>query len=126
MPIKSQQDFVALEQLLPRAKQDIDAALDLIGTVHFARFVFLANNTQLAIITTYDGDFKRYISDFAQKIGKVFDAMFAHISDAPPTPVNKNVDAFINYVEAHDVKATAFYSAYPNLDVLTIKSRPSS
>jgi hypothetical protein len=122
MPIKSAEDFQALSTLLPAAKPVIEQALDTIGTVHFARFVFLSNNTQLAIITTYDGDFDRYIADFAQHIGPVFDQLFAHISDAPPLPVNKNVAEFVKYVFAHDVKATAFYSAYPQLTVLDIKA----
>lgn len=125
MPIKDAAGYDALLALLPAAKKEIDAALDLIGTVHFARFVFLANNTQLAIITAYDGDFNRYISDFAQRIGNVFDALFAHIRDAPPLPVHKNVDDFIKYVFAHDVKPIAFYSAYPQQTVLDIKSRLS-
>ena len=94
MPIKSAESFQALSILLPAAKPVIEHALDVIGTVHFARFVLLANNTQLAILTTYDGDFDRYIADFAQHIGGVFDQLFAHISDAPPLPVNKNVAVF--------------------------------
>jgi hypothetical protein len=126
MPIKSAEDFRALSALLPAAKPAIDQALDVIGTVHFARFVFLGNNTQLAIITTYDGDFNRYIADFAQHIGPVFDQLFQHISDAPPLPVNKNVDDFVKYVFDHDVKATAFYSAYPQLTVLDIKAAARS
>jgi len=59
----------------------LDAALNKLSTVHFARFVFLQNRTQLAIITEYDGDFADYISDFAIHIGDVFDA--ALVNGAP-------------------------------------------
>jgi hypothetical protein len=123
LPIKSPQDYLALTVVLPKAAPAIEAALNKISTVHFARFVFLANNTQLAIITTYDGDFARYIGDFAREMGGVFDMLFQHIADAPPLPVLKNIDAFVKYVADHDVKPASFYSAYPTLTVVTIKSR---
>ena len=121
MPIKSPADYQALVQLLPAAHDQITAALDAIGTVHFARFVFLQNNTQLAIITDYDGDFVKYISDFATFIGPIFDAMFVHIADAPPLPVKKNAEAFVDYVRQHDVNSIRFYSAYPSLSVIDVR-----
>ncbi len=126
MPIKSPQDYQALVKLLPSAHDQITAALDAIGTVHFARFIFLQNNTQLGIITDYDGDFAKYISDFATYIGPIFDAMFAHIADAPPLPVKKNTEAFIEYVRQHDLPSVRFYSAYPSLSVIEIRHLSTS
>ncbi len=120
MPIKSDADYQALAALLPQAKPSIDAALTAIGTVHFARFVFLSNNTELAIITTYDGDFAKYIGDFAAFIGPIFDALFAHITNPPPLPVNKNQPEFVAWVQAHNAVPTGFYSAYPTLKVVDI------
>jgi hypothetical protein len=122
MPIKSQPDYLALVELLKNAKSAVDTALDSVKTVHFARFVFLQNNTQLAIITTFDGSFADYISDFATHIGPIFDALFQHIAEPPPLPVKKNTDAFIAWVDAHDVKDAGFYSAYPGLKVVDIKA----
>jgi hypothetical protein len=122
LPIKSQADYLALVELLKSAKPAVDAALDSVNTVHFARFVFLQNNTQLAIITTFDGTFADYISDFATHIGPIFDALFQHIADPPPLPVKKNPDAFIAWVDAHDAKDSGFYSAYPTLKVVDIKA----
>src|SRR3954466_286049 len=61
MTIKSPADYAQLNGLLqqiqsaPPEKNPIRGALDKLKSVHFARFVFLANNTQLAVITTYDG-----------------------------------------------------------------------
>ena len=55
-------------QALPTNANPVVAALDKLGTVHFARFVFLGDD-QLAVITTYDGDFDRYINDFIDEIG---------------------------------------------------------
>jgi hypothetical protein len=120
MPIKSQQDYEALAALLKVAKPQVDKALSAIGTVHFARFVFMQDNTQLAIITTYDGTFEQYISDFANYIGEIFDALFAHVSDPPPLPVKKNTPQFIKWVDAHNLPHSGFFSAYPLLNVVSI------
>jgi len=120
MPIRSPENYKALAALLPIAKPKIDEALAQIGTVHFARFVFLQNNTQLAIITTFDGPFGKYINDFAHFIGPVFDAVFEHIVDPPPLPVNKNTDAFVAWVDAHNAPPSGFFSAYPSLQVVDI------
>ena len=89
----------------------------------FARFVFLANNTQLAVITTYDGSFDQYINDFIDEIGDVFNALLAHMSEAPPLPVQKHRAEFLAYVKANDLRAIEpFYSAYPTATVLDILS----
>jgi hypothetical protein len=126
MTIKSEADYQALLALLtqiqgqPRDKNPITVALDRIGTVHFARFVFL-DKTRLAVITTYDGSFEDYLNDFINEIGEVFDALLAHMADAPSLPVEQNRQAFVDYVRAHDLRCLGtFYSAYPTLGVRTI------
>jgi hypothetical protein len=105
------------------AQELLRPALDRIGTVHFARFVFLENNTKLAIITTFDGDFDTYINDFVEdtRVAEIFDAIAERISPAPPTPVANHRREFIEFVKRHDVKAVPpFYSAYPRLTVKQI------
>lgn len=126
MDIKSQQDFLALKALLeqlqglPQDQNPIAKALNRLGTVHFARFVFLSER-QLAVITTYDGRFDDYIDAFVNAIGAVFDKLLAHMSDAPPLPVSDNRKAFLDYVRKHDLTGMPpFYSAYPSLKVLDI------
>lgn len=127
MNIKSPEDFAQLNALLtkiqsaPPDKNPIWIALTKLKTVHFARFVFLANNSQLAVITTYDGSFDNYIKDFINEIGDVFNALLSHISDAPPLPVQQNPDAFLAYVKKNDLRGIdPFYSAYPQASVVTI------
>ena len=89
--------------------------------MHFARFVFLENNTKLAVITTYDGSFEDYINEFIDEIGDVFNALLAHMSDASPLPVQQNRQAFLDYVRKNDLRAIEpFYSAYPQATVLDI------
>ena len=105
MNIKSPADYEQLHALLlkiqsaPPEMNPIWGALNKLRSVHFARFVFLAKNTQLAVITTYDGSFEHYINDFIDEIGDVFNALLMHMADAPPLPVQQNRDAFLAYRE---------------------------
>ncbi len=127
MTIKSPGDFTQLAALLqkiqsaPPSQNPIWLALTKLKTVHFARFVFLENNTKLAVITTYDGSFDTYINEFIDEIGDVFNALLAHMSDAPPLPVQQNRQAFLDYVRKNDLRAIEpFFSAYPKATVLDI------
>jgi hypothetical protein len=129
MTIKSPADYEQLNgllqhiQSLPPTQNPIAAALGKIGTVHFARFVFLENNTKLAVITTYDGDFATYINEFVNEIGEVFNQLLAHMDGAPPLPVQEHRQEFLKYVQDNDIPALQpFYSAYPTATVLDIQA----
>lgn len=126
MDIKSKADFDELQAILadlqsrPPKGNPITTALDDLSMVHFARFVFLGER-QLAVITTYDGEFDRYIEAFADKIGSVFDLLLSHVEDAPPLPVSQHPREFLDYVRRHDIPCVGtLYSAYPQLKVLDI------
>ena len=109
-------------QALPPEQNPVITALDAIGTVHFARFVFL-DDERLAVITTYDGDFERYIMDFVDHIGPVFDMLLRHMVDPPPLPVQQHPEEFLAYVNRHDLGCVGtFYSAYPTRPVLDIRA----
>jgi hypothetical protein len=132
MKAKSPEDFAALRQRvehlmsLPPDQNPVTVALNKIGTVHFARFAFL-NNDQLAVITTYDGDFDVYINEFTDEIGEVFDAILSHVEDAPPLPVQTYRKEFLDYIRAHDLRCVGtFYSAYPDRTVLDILESASA
>lgn len=129
MKIKSDADYQQLNGLLthiqglPAAQNPIWLALNKLANVHFARFVFLENNTRLAVITTYDGTFENYINEFIDAIGDVFNALLAHMQDAPALPVQQNRAAFQAYVKANDLRGIEpFYSAYPTATVLDIQA----
>jgi hypothetical protein len=73
------------------------------------------------VITTYDGRFEDYINEFVDHIGDVFNALLQHMEGAPPLPVQQNRKAFLEYVQANDLRAIEpFYSAYPQATVLDI------
>ena len=128
MNIKSPADFEDLQRLLSdeTIRNSINNALTEVGTVHFARFVFLSQD-QLAVITSYDGDFEVYIRAFTHFLGDIFDKLLSHMSDAPPLPVKDNIEKFFDYIKANDRsydQATGqrqpIYSAYPTLTVQDI------
>jgi hypothetical protein len=88
--------------------------------VHFARFVFL-DPDQLAVITTYDGDFVDYINEFTNELGEVFDRLLAHVADAPPLPVQTHREEFLEFIRVRDLRCVGtFYSAYPTRTVLDV------
>ncbi|MGH3548857.1 MAG: hypothetical protein ACRDQU_12255 [Pseudonocardiaceae bacterium] len=126
MKAKSEEDYAALAQLvghlqsLPPDQNPVIIALSKIGTVHFARFALLGNN-QLAVITTYDGDFEVYINEFIDTIGDIFNQLLAYAAGAPPLPVQTHRQEFLDYVRSVDVGCVGrFYSAYPERTVLDI------
>jgi len=133
MDIKSPEDSHALKELIDgmQGAQDnpIRKALSAIGTVHYARFVFLSEK-QLAVITTYDDSFDDYIQSFATAIGPIFDALLVHMCDAPPLPVSEHRLEFLRYVKERDLRCVEpFYCAYPELrvqDILTLQREASS
>ena len=50
-------------------------ASDAIGTLHLSHFVPFENN-HLGFFTIFDGDFAKYIQDFADKNWLTFDTLF--------------------------------------------------
>lgn len=81
---------------------EIFSGLDNVGTVHFARFVLIDDN--ICMISVYDGDFSNYIRDFIVTIGSVFDAVMDHVEGGETLqPTHAHVEAFIDWVHAHDL-----------------------
>ncbi|WP_291994094.1 hypothetical protein [Candidatus Accumulibacter sp. ACC003] len=120
-PVKSASDMQTLALTLPPLIPKLFDAADIIGTLHFARFVVLGETT-LAFVSEYDGELRDYVMDFTKHLGPIFDTIFAHVVDPPPTPVAKNAEALLEWVKAHNIEPLAFYSAYPNLSVGDIKT----
>ena len=122
LTLKSPADYDALVAILPVVKGQVDNGFAQVKTVHFARVVFLDDNTKVAVITEYDGDFDKYVQDFAQTVGPVFDTLFEHTVEAPPLPVEdpQNQQAFIDFSKKYNITPAYFYSAYPDLTVINI------
>jgi deferrochelatase/peroxidase EfeB len=97
----------------------LGTALDDGGTVHFARFVVIENS--LVMASSYDGDFADYIQMFIHTIGDVFELLMGYVVDPPPLPVQQHPDAFVDWVQAHDIASIGFYSAYPEVSAVQIR-----
>jgi hypothetical protein len=120
MPMKSRLAMAAVRMGVSVLNRYISKGGDDVGTVHFAHLVSLANN-QLGFFTIYDGDFEKYMQDFAERLGPAFDLIFKFTVNPPPTPTSKNALAFSHWVKAHDLAPIAFYSGYPGLQVQDIR-----
>ena len=119
--IKSRLQGFALKLAARSIKDEGKEASDSLGTLHFSHWVPFEKN-HLGFFTIYDGDFDKYIQDFAEKTSVVFDALFPHVIGAPPTPVAKNAQAFHQWALENNYPAIGFYSAYPGLGVQDIRA----
>jgi hypothetical protein len=117
LPLKSSLGAFTLEHIVVEATQGrMRRGADTVGTLHFAHFVALPGN-YLGFFTVYDGTFDKYMQDFTEKIGPIFDVLYEFVADHPPLPVAKNPEAFAKYVAAADYPPIGFYRAYPGLAV---------
>ena len=120
LPIKSSLKAFILEELVLRATHGkMNEGADSVGTLHFAHFVPLPDN-HLGFFTIFDGSFHKYIEDFTEKLGPVFDTLFEFVSGPPPTPVAKNAETFFHWAEANNLPPIGLYCAYPGLAVQDI------
>lgn len=97
---------------------------DAIGTLHEARFVRYDDETIL-VITTYDGSFEDYIYDFTKHMAGIFNFLLSDAADPPPLPVEKNPQAFADWVEARNLPTLAYYNVTPTLSVQDIRALES-
>jgi hypothetical protein len=120
-PVKSPDDAKLIAALLPPLMPAMFAANDAIGTIHYSRFTILSDKT-LLFLGDFDGEFGELMASLAKNTGQVFDAIFPHIDDPPPTPVAANADAFVEWAAAHMVHPVNIYTAYPDATVKEIKA----
>ena len=121
LPLKSPADSNVLAEQLPAMMPDLFEATDKIGRVHYSRFTILSEKT-LLFLADFDGEFDHLMSDLAKLSGPVFDAIFRHVADPPPTPVAANVESFANWTKAHLLEAVNVYTAYPGVSAREIKA----
>ena len=120
MSIKSGHIRALVEDTMA-VRDDAYQASDSLGTLHFSHWVPFGDD-HIAFFTIYDGDWYKYIQDFAEKTSFVFDAVFPHVEGAPPTPTAKNAEAFHEWASENNHPPIGFYSAYPGLGVLDIRA----
>ena len=125
--LKSPEDSQQLQAAMAANFQVMNDNLNAIGTVHFAHWFFLDNGLTIILVTEFDGAFDAYVKDFVQHIGDLFNVLLSHVVDPPQLPVQQYPDAFVQWVNAHNVPVFgALYSAYPTLTVLDIRAAANS
>ena len=124
-PLKSPLDAKLLAEQLPTLMPELFRANDAIGTVHYSRFTVLSEKT-LLFLGDFDGEFGQLMADLAKLAGPVFDAIFRHVDNRPPTPVASNVDAFVEWTASQLIDAVNLYTAYPGVTAKEIKALASA
>ena len=119
---KSPNHLAAMIQVLSEAVPGFYQAADAIGTIHFARFLPLGTKG-VVLVAEHDGTLDKLALDLSAKLGQVFDQVFENVVDAPPTPVQNNVPAFVKWANDRNLKSWGFYSATPNLTVQDIRAK---
>ena len=74
----------------------------------------------LLFLGDFDGEFGSAHDRSGQARGPVFDAIFQHVDDPPPTPV-ADTRAFVEWAAEHLVHALNLYTAYPDVTVKEIR-----
>jgi hypothetical protein len=123
--LKSPVDAKALAEQLPPMMPQLFHAADTIGTIHYSRFTVLSEKT-LLFLGDFDGEFSPLMTSLAKAAGPVFDAIFQHVDNPPPTPVANNADAFVEWTAAHLVHPLNLYTAYPDVTAKEIKALASA
>jgi hypothetical protein len=124
-PLKAPADAKALSEQLPPLMPAMFKAEDSLGTIHYSRFTVLSDKT-LLFLGDFDGEFAQLIADLAKATGPVFDAIFQHVVDPPPSPVAEHADAFVEWSAEHLVTAVNLYTAYPGVTAKEIKALASA
>lgn len=123
MPVIPGTDPATIAEALAVYQPELDAALASIGTVHYARTLYLDTSSPnlqptatsrgpyvLCIITEYDGSFKDYIGDFVKQVAKPFNALMQFVVGGDKViPVENNTAAFQQFIADNDAS-----QHYPN------------
>jgi hypothetical protein len=120
-PLKSPADAKALAEQLPPLMPAVFQAADTIGTIHYSRFTVLSEKT-LLFLGDFDGEFSELMAELAKHAGPVFDSIFQHVVDLPPTPVADHADTFVEWTAEHLLDPINLYTAYPSVTAEEIKT----
>lgn len=91
-----------------------------VGTIHFARWVFMDNRRRLLFASNYDGSLDSYMDDFINKVAYGLNLVFSNGIGYPHTDFLLSGGAkyemeFKHYLRRHQVPTQVWYKAYPGL-----------
>lgn len=91
-----------------------------VGTIHFARWVFLDSKRRLLFASNYDGGLETYMDDFINKAGFGLNLVFSNGYGYPRTNYlladgAQDEMSFKHFLRRHQVPTDVWYKAYPGL-----------
>src|SRR5690606_32285748 len=107
-----------------RKKVAYEGRLGGISSIHFARWVFLDDDTVL-FFSNYDGSWEAYLGDFVDKAHHYLSAVWSNTRWFPPTRAlvfggAAQEATFKQWTRTFQVENQIWYSAYPHLTVADV------
>jgi hypothetical protein len=100
--------------------------LSRVGTIHFARWVFLDNQQRVFFASNYDGSLESYMDDFINKAAFGLNLVFSNGVGYPRTDWllfhgAKYEQKFKHFLRRHQLATEVWYHAYPGLTALNLE-----
>ncbi len=91
-----------------------------VGTIHFARWVFMDDKRRLLFASNYDGSLDSYMDDFINKVAYGLNLVFSNGVGYPRTNFllgggARYEQTFKYFLRRHEVPTQVWYKAYPGL-----------
>ncbi|HYT81335.1 MAG TPA: hypothetical protein VEQ37_19200 [Actinomycetota bacterium] len=98
-----------------------------IGTIHFARWVFIDGKRRMFFASNYDGSRESYMDDFIDKLARGLNAVGSNGLGYPKTKWlilegARDAEAFKDFLRTHQLPTPIWYSAYPGLSAANIQN----
>jgi hypothetical protein len=98
-----------------------------IGTIHFARWVFIDGKRRMFFASNYDGSRESYMDDFIDRLSWGLNAVGSNGVGYPKTrwlvwQGAKDEEAYKRFLRRHQVPTQIWYSAYPDLSTANIEN----
>ena len=120
-PINGPANAKALADELPPLMPDLAKVQDNLGTVHYSRFM-IEGDEKLLFLSDIDGKVAQHLERLVESAARVFDAIFVHVDNPPPTPVADNREVVIEWLRQHVREPLDMYFAYEDSSVQDIKA----
>jgi hypothetical protein len=97
-----------------------------VGTIHFARWVFINDRRRLLFASNYDGALETYMDDFINKVGWGLNLVFSNGVGYPSSrwlvlDGAKDEQKFKYFLRRHELPTQVWYKAYPGLTAFDLK-----
>jgi hypothetical protein len=100
--------------------------LTRVGTIHFARWVFLDNKQRILFASNYDGSLESYMDDFINKVAWGLNLVFSNGVGYPRTDWlllhgAKDEQKFKHFLRRHQLPTEVWYNGHLGLTALDLK-----